>query len=174
MLRPGGFEAMKGLALRLTRRYRFAASHRLHSRELSQAENALLYGKCNNPYGHGHDYILEVTVRGRVDRETGVLIPLQELDDLVESRVLKLFRNRNINMDVPQFRELVPTTENVALIIARLLEAGWGDVFPGTEAHLDRVHIQETDRNGFEVVLGDSVEDKEKARLSGVASLRNS
>lgn len=165
---------MNGIALRLTRRYRFAASHRLHSRELSPAENARLYGKCNNPYGHGHDYILEVTVRGRVDRETGILVPLQELDNLVESRVLKLFRNRNINMDVPQFRELVPTTENVALIIARLLEAGWRDVFARSEARLDRVHIQETDRNGFEVMLGDAIEDKEKARQSEVAGLRNS
>jgi len=165
---------MSGTALKLTRRYRFAASHRLHSRELGPAENARLYGKCNNPYGHGHNYILEVTVRGEVDRETGVLVPLHELDELVESRVLKLFRNCNINMDVPQFWELVPTTENVALIIARLLEAGWRDVFAGSGARLDRVHIQETDRNGFEVVLGDAIEDKERARQSEGASLRNS
>src|SRR5271169_1078752 len=105
-------------AVTLTRRYHFAASHRLHSRELSPAENARLYGKCNNPYGHGHDYVLEVTVGGEIDRETGVLVPLKELDDLVEDQVLKLFHNRNINMDVPPFGELVPTTENVALIIA--------------------------------------------------------
>jgi len=145
---------MNGPALTLTRRYSFAASHRLHSRELSQAENTSLYGRCNNPYGHGHNYILEVTVRGEVDRETGVLVPLKQLDDLVEENVLRLFHNRNINLDVPQFRELVPTTENVALVIARLLEAGWRDAFEGRVACLERVHLRETDRNGFEVVLG--------------------
>src|SRR5271167_2377146 len=106
-------------ALTLTRRYPFAASHRLHSYELSLAENARLYGKCNNPYGHGHDYVLEVTVGGSIDPETGVLVPLKELDDLVETQVLKLFRNRNINMDVAPFKELVPTTENVVLVIAQ-------------------------------------------------------
>ncbi len=159
---------MSGPVLRLTRRYHFAASHRLHSRELSPAENARLYGKCNNPYGHGHDYVLEVTVGGEIDRTTGLLVPLKEFDDLVEDQVLKLFRNRNINLDVPQFRELVPTTENVALVIAQLLEAGWRDAFGGHTARLERVHIQETERNGFEVVLGDSVAGKKKAKRGEV------
>ncbi len=160
---------MSGPTLTLTRRYRFAASHRLHSLELSPAENARLYGKCNNPYGHGHDYVLEVTVGGETDGETGVLVPLRELDYLVEAKVLKLFRNRNINMDVAPFRELVPTTENVAVVIAGLLEGGWRDVFGGRTARLKRVHVQETDRNGFEVVLSDSVEgNKKRAKLSAV------
>jgi len=135
---------------------------------LSQAENARLYGKCNHPYGHGHDYILEVTVRGELDPETGVLAPLKELDDLVEAKVLKLFRNRNINMDVPQFRELAPTTENVALVIAQILEAAWRDAFGGRGVSLDRVHIQETERNGFELLLDEVVERKKTARLKEV------
>jgi 6-pyruvoyltetrahydropterin/6-carboxytetrahydropterin synthase len=155
-------------ALTLTRRYRFAASHRLHSHELSPAENARLYGKCNNPYGHGHDYVLEVTVGGKIDPETGVLVKLKDLDNLVETQVLKLFRNRNINMDVPPFREVVPTTENVVLVIAKLIEAGWRDMFGEPSARLERVHIQETIRNGFEVVLGGSTEGKNRAKLSAV------
>ncbi len=154
--------------LKLTRRYRFSASHRLHARELSQAENAQLYGKCNNPYGHGHDYVLSVTVAGEVDAVSGVLVPLRELDELVESKVIKLFNNRNINVDVPQFKDVVPTTENLAAVIAGLIEAGWRDVFGRFGARLDRIHIQETDRNGFEVVLGEAAERKPKARLSEV------
>jgi 6-pyruvoyltetrahydropterin/6-carboxytetrahydropterin synthase len=154
--------------LTLTRRYHFAASHRLHSPELSPAENAQLYGKCNNPYGHGHDYVLEVTVGGEADRETGALVPLHRLDGLVENKVLKLFRNRNINLDVAPFQELVATTENVVLVIAQLLQAAWRDEFNGYAARLQRVHIQETDRNGFEIQLGRSVEEKTKATLSEV------
>ncbi len=159
---------MTGPALALTRRYRFAASHRLHSPDLSPAENARVYGKCNNPYGHGHDYVLDVTVRGEIDPETGALVPLKDLDDLVETQVLKLFRNRNINLDVPPFREVVPTTENVVLIIAQLIEAGWRDVFGERTARLERVHIQETSRNGFEVVLDGSIEGKNRAGLGAV------
>jgi 6-pyruvoyltetrahydropterin/6-carboxytetrahydropterin synthase len=155
--------------LKLTRRYHFAASHRLHSLELTEAQNTRLYGKCNNPYGHGHDYVLEVTVCGEVDGKTGIMVPVKELDHLVETKVLKLFRNRNINLDVPQFADLVPTTENVAMVIAQILQAGWRDVLGEFQASLDRIHIQETDRNGFEVVLGDAVgRRKPNARLSEV------
>jgi 6-pyruvoyltetrahydropterin/6-carboxytetrahydropterin synthase len=157
-----------GPGVRLTRRYRFAASHRLHSTELSLAENARLYGKCNNPYGHGHDYVLAVTVGGEPDPETGVLVTLKDLDELVESRVLRLFRNRNVNLDVPEFQELPPTTENVAFVIAQFLEAGWRDAFDGRPVRLERIHIQETHRNGFEVVLGDSVTQSQKANLGEV------
>lgn len=159
---------MNAPKVRLTRRYRFSASHRLHARELSQAENARLYGKCNNPYGHGHDYVLAVTVVGDVDPVSGVLVPIRKLDELVESKVIKLFNNRNINMDVPHFKDVVPTTENLAAVIAGLIQAGWRDLFGGFGAQLDRIHIQETDRNGFEVVLGEAAERKPKARLSEV------
>lgn len=137
----------------VTRRYGFPASHRLHSPDLSSAENARLYGKCNNPFGHGHDYILEVTVAGEVDARTGLLLPISRLDQLVNDEVLRLFAHRNINTDVPQFRSLVPTTENVALVIAHLLEKRWHDHFRNTSTRLQRVHVQETGRNGFEVRL---------------------
>ncbi len=137
----------------VSRRYGFPASHRLHSPDLSSAENARLYGKCNNPFGHGHDYILEITIAGEVDARTGLLLPISRLDELVNDKVLRLFAHRNINADVPQFRSLVPTTENVALVIADLLEKGWRAHFRDTSAHLQRVRVQETERNTFEVRL---------------------
>jgi 6-pyruvoyltetrahydropterin/6-carboxytetrahydropterin synthase len=118
----------------LTRRYHFSASHRLHSPALSAAENARIFGKCNNPFGHGHNYTLEVTVA------EPIVSILPKLDRLVAERVLSLFAHRNLNLDVPQFAHLVPTTENIALVIADLLK----DQLP-----LVRIHIQETDRNSF-------------------------
>ena len=138
----------------LTRRYRFSASHRLHSSALSPAENARLFGKCNNPHGHGHDYVLEVTVTGETDSATGLILPLTTLDRLVEERVLRAFAWRNINLDLPQFEKLTATTENVALVIAGLLQQHWRDYLSGTPARLSRVYIQETERNGFEVLVG--------------------
>jgi 6-pyruvoyltetrahydropterin/6-carboxytetrahydropterin synthase len=137
--------------LSLTRVYRFSASHRLHSPLLSESENAAVFGKCNNPYGHGHDYVLSVTVAGNVNERTGLLISRRDLDQLVQEKVLHLFSHRNINEEVPQFADLVPTTENVTLVIADLLQQHWA-AFIG-EARLMRVHVQETERNGFEVLI---------------------
>jgi len=140
----------------LTRRYRFSASHRLHSAELSEAENMRVFGKCNNPFGHGHDYVLEVTIAGRIDEETGLLTPVEWLDQLVRREVLSVFSHRNINLDVAQFASLIPTTENIALVIAHLLQENWHllNSAPVGGARLCRVHLQETDRNGFEVLVG--------------------
>jgi 6-pyruvoyltetrahydropterin/6-carboxytetrahydropterin synthase len=137
----------------ITRLYRFSASHRLHSPVLSAAENSRLYGKCNNPFGHGHNYVLEVTVTGSMDERTGLLLPISKLDGLVQEAVLQRFAHRNINLDVPQFERLVPTTENLALVITDLLQQDWAAYLGGLPVRLDRVHIQETDRNGFEIVL---------------------
>ncbi len=136
----------------LTRRYRFSASHRLHSNALSAEENAALYGKCNHPYGHGHNYSLEVTVEGEPDARTGVLLPLSRLDSAVDRHVLQLFASRNINLDVPQFAELVPTTENIAAVITQLLEEVWEDSIGGDIA-LRRIYVRETGRNSFEILL---------------------
>ncbi len=138
----------------LSRRYRFSASHRLHVDTLSDGANAELFGKCNNPFGHGHDYVLCVTVAGKVDPTSGLLICIERLDQMVEQTVLRVFAHRNINLDVPQFAELVPTTENVALVIAGLLEESWPSWFgEKSKTHLAKVQIQETDRNGFEIEL---------------------
>lgn len=137
----------------VTRRYRFAASHRLHMDGLSVAENITLYGKCNNPFGHGHDYILDVSVAGSVDPATGKMFGLDSLDRLVQTSVLSQFEHRNINHDLPEFRELVPTTENISLVIAGRLQKSWGLEMPIT-TRLARIYIGETARNSFEVDCG--------------------
>lgn len=137
----------------LTRVYRFSASHRLHSPALSDTENERVFGKCNNPYGHGHNYVLSVTAAGEVDERTGRLINIAELDEFVNVKVLHLFSHRNINEDVPQFAELVPTTENVALVIADLLQQSWAELAGDAGPWLRRVHVQETARNSFEVLM---------------------
>ena len=140
----------------LTRRYRFSASHRLHSAQLSESENRRLYGKCNHPYGHGHDYILEVSVGGPVDCVTGVIIPTAKLDRLVKETVLSVFAFRNLNLDVSAFRTVVPTTENMAKIALEYLQLGWSKYIDAPGTRLQRVHVQETDRNGFEILAGAS------------------
>ncbi len=133
----------RGLKISLTRRYRFAASHRLHSPRLSEQENWRLYGKCSNPRGHGHNYVLEVTVGGPVDPETGMVANLAELDPFVEREVIEAFDQRNINEEVPAFEKCVPTTENVCREIYRRLQS-----FPA--ARVERVRIAETSNNSFE------------------------
>jgi 6-pyruvoyltetrahydropterin/6-carboxytetrahydropterin synthase len=137
----------------LTRRYRFSASHRLHSPELGDAENERLYGKCNNPYGHGHNYVLEVTVAGAIDGATGLICPIGKLDSLVEQEILSRFSCRNLNEDIAQFSRMVPTTENLARVTAELLQGAWGGHWQESGVKLHRIHIQETDRNGFEVLM---------------------
>jgi 6-pyruvoyltetrahydropterin/6-carboxytetrahydropterin synthase len=137
----------------LTRRYHFPASHRLNLPELSLEENQRLFGKCNYPFGHGHDYVLEVTVAGVVDEQTGLIVRVAEVDQLVREKVLQLFAYRYINVDVPQFAALVPTTENIALVIGDLLEKYWPAYIKQNDARLARVHVQETDRNGFEILF---------------------
>jgi 6-pyruvoyltetrahydropterin/6-carboxytetrahydropterin synthase len=136
----------------VTRLYRFSASHRLHLESLSEEDNDRLYGKCNNPYGHGHDYVLEVTCAGAVDEASGLVVPIAQLDRLVHEKVLRLVASRNINLDVPHFAALVPTTENLATVIVSELLRSWSE-FIQSGAKLTRVHVQETDRNGFEVML---------------------
>ena len=136
----------------LTRIYRFAASHRLHLPQLSERQNAELFGKCNNPFGHGHDYLLEVSVAGKVDPTTGLILSLRTLDALVEQVILRDFRHRNLNLDVPCFAQLIPTTENVAQVIWDRLDEQWQQWFPGScSARLLRVGVRETGRNSFEV-----------------------
>jgi 6-pyruvoyltetrahydropterin/6-carboxytetrahydropterin synthase len=127
----------------LTRRYRFAASHRLHSAQLSEEENWRVYGKCNNPYGHGHNYILEVTVAGPVNPATGMIANLSDLDQFVAERILEPFDLANLNEDTAAFRERVPTTENLCLEAYERLKD-----FP--HARLARIRIEETSLNSFE------------------------
>lgn len=132
-----------GIKITLGRRYRFAASHRLHSEQLSEEENSRVYGKCNNPYGHGHNYVLEISVSGMVDPATGMIVNLTDLDGFVEREVIEVFDHRSLNEEVAAFREKVPTTENVCIEIYQRLKQ-----FP--QAKLERVRIEETSNNSFE------------------------
>jgi 6-pyruvoyltetrahydropterin/6-carboxytetrahydropterin synthase len=138
------------MKLSLTRRYDFAASHRLHAPQLSDQENQRMYGKCNNPYGHGHNYALEVTVSGAVDPATGMIANLADLDPFVAREVLEAFDQKNLNEEVSEFRTVVPTTENVCREIFRRLQN-----FPA--AKLERVRIEETSKNSFEIGAEDLI-----------------
>lgn len=131
------------LKMELTRRYGFAASHRLHSEHLTGEENERVYGKCNNPYGHGHNYVVEVSVTGNVDPATGMIANLADLDAFVEREVIEAFDRRNLNEEVPVFREKVPTTENLCMEIFSHLKQ-----FP--QARLERIRVEETGNNSFE------------------------
>ena len=136
---------------RVTRRYEFAASHRLHSGELSAEENRRLYGKCNNPHGHGHNYVVEVTVRGPLDGATGRAVDIAVLDELVAREVVRPFDHRNLNREVAVFAGVVPTSENLGFEICRRLKRDWDQAFPGKWPKLEKIRIGETARNIFEV-----------------------
>ena len=131
------------LKIELGRRYRFAASHRLHSAQMSDAENARIYGKCNNPCGHGHNYVIEITVSGAVDPATGMIANLTDLDEFVHREVIEPFDHRSLNEEIDAFHSEVPTTENLCIEIYRRLKA-----FP--KARLERVRVEETSNNSFE------------------------
>jgi 6-pyruvoyltetrahydropterin/6-carboxytetrahydropterin synthase len=141
--------------IRLTRKYRFSASHRLHSTQLSESENQALYGKCNYPFGHGHNYEIEVSARGPVEKRSGRAVHIDCLDRLVEEQILRPFDRRNLNEEVETFREAVPTTENLGREIFRRLVSHWREAFPGPWPTLEKIRIAETPRNFFEVSESD-------------------
>ncbi len=141
--------------MKLTRRYRFAASHRLHRPGWSEETNRLVYGKCNNPHGHGHDYLLEVTVAGAVDPDSGRVADVARLDALVQEEVIGPFDHANLNEQVPAFADLVPTTENLAVEIRDRLLRCWREWFPAGGAELEKIKLRETRRNIFELFVHD-------------------
>ena len=127
----------------LSRRYRFSASHRLHSDSFSDLENRALYGKCNNPHGHGHNYTIEVTVSGQVDEKTGMVCNLVDLDECVHAQIVERYDHTNLNL-MPEFSSEVPTTENLSIRIYDILKREFH------QAHLEKVRIEETMMNSFE------------------------
>ena len=135
----------------VSRRYAFSASHRLHVEELSEQENQEIFGKCNNPFGHGHNYELEVSAKATIHPETGRAVDLQKLDDLVHRAVLGRYDHRYLNDELPEFRLLVPTTENLGLEIQSHLQGAWNEVFPNGSAQLAGIRIFETERNIIQV-----------------------
>ncbi|RTR36164.1 6-pyruvoyl tetrahydropterin synthase [Robertmurraya yapensis] len=136
--------------VRLTRKYHFSTAHRLHSNQLSDEENLDIFGKCNNPYGHGHNYYLEVTVRGEQDPVTGMIADLAKMDQIVDREILQKFDHKHLNLDTEEFKEINPTSENVAVVIWQLLAPKLGKLF--------KIGLYETEKNYFEY-YGPGVEE---------------
>ena len=130
----------------LSRRYHFSASHRLHTDAFDAARNREVYGKCNNPHGHGHNYTVQVTLSGQVDPETGMVCNLSDLDSFAEKNLLARFDHTNLNkMDC--FSNAVSTTENLTAEIYKIFQ-------DFSAAHLERVHVEETSNNSFDSTGG--------------------
>lgn len=122
----------------LTRKAEFSAAHYYHNPEFTVEENRRIFGKCNNPHGHGHNYTLEVTVKGEVDRRSGFVLDLKQLKDLMNQEVIDVLDHRFLNQEVAEFKSLIPTTENLAISIWKRLESKL------TLARLHRVRLYET------------------------------
>jgi 6-pyruvoyltetrahydropterin/6-carboxytetrahydropterin synthase len=126
----------------LSRRYHFSAAHRLHTEAYDVARNMAVFGKCNNPYGHGHNYTVQVTLSGQVDPVTGMVCDLGELDAFARTNLLARFDHTNLNT-LDCFQNKVSTTENLSIEIYRIFQGFTG-------AHLERVHVEETSNNSFD------------------------
>lgn len=122
----------------LTRKVEFSASHHYHNPDLSAAENQRIFGKCNNPNGHGHNYTLEVTVKGSVDSQTGFVVDLKQLKEIMNREVVDALDHRYLNKEVPEFAVQIPTTENIAIAVWKRLQGKLN------VAKLHRVRIYET------------------------------
>ena len=132
--------------VRLSQRSEFSAAHRLHAEALSDAENAEIFGRCNNPNGHGHNYELEVTVVGPGDSATGQVMPVAQLQQIVNQHVIEVFDHKHLNVDCADFRNLIPTVENIAQVIHRRIKPH----IPGP-ARLAAVRLWETPKTMAEV-----------------------
>ena len=150
----------------LSIRTHFAAAHRLARPELSQAENEAIYGKCARPHGHGHNYLLDITVRGPIDPRTGMVCDLAALQALVEELVVEPFDHTFLNKDVPHFASTVPTAENIALHIADRLR----EPIASSGACLHRVRLQESPNNAAEVFAEVPRLGMEPAALAALAA----
>ena len=131
--------------VRLSQKFEFSATHRLHNPAISETENRRVFGKCNNPHGHGHNYELQVTLRGKPD-VNGVLIEIPAFERIVAGTVIDRFDHKNLNLELPEFKELVPTVENIAMTIYRLLKPR----FEGERATLASVTVWETPKTWCE------------------------
>lgn len=135
--------------IRITRVVTFSAAHRYHSGALSPEENARVFGKCNRPHGHGHNYRLEVTVGGRVDPVTGMVMNLAELDRILRAEVIERLDHSFLNHDVEHFAHVVPTCENIVLWLRDQLEP----VLSGIDIRLRKIRLHESDTLSAELVL---------------------
>lgn len=127
--------------MKVCRRETFNAAHRLHNPNFSEEKNTEIFDKCNNPNYHGHNYVLETFVDGPIDPETGYVIDLKILSDIIKDEVLESFDHRNLNLDCPEFANLIPTAENIAVVI-------WNKVRLRLDSKFDlEIRLWETDRN---------------------------
>ena len=131
----------------VTRKAHFSAAHRLFNPKFSDEKNEAVFDKCNNPNGHGHNYIIEVTVAGEPDPETGYVIDLKKLGELIDKEILTKVDHKHLNYDVAELKGIIPTAENIALVFWRLLEPKI------TEGKLYKVRVAESDNN-FAEYLG--------------------
>jgi 6-pyruvoyltetrahydropterin/6-carboxytetrahydropterin synthase len=134
------------LRVELSRRFRFSASHRLHVDHLADDRNREIFGKCNNPFGHGHNYTVQVTVSGQVDAQTGMVVNLADIDGFVAAEVLPRFDYANLNEDAA-FRQTVPSTENLCVELWRVF-ASFAAQHEGLA--LRRIRVEETNNNAFD------------------------
>lgn len=139
-------QGVGGLRVELSRRFRFSASHRLHVDHLADDRNREIFGKCNNPFGHGHNYTVQVTVSGAIDAETGMVVNLADIDGFVAAEVLPRFDCANLNEDAA-FRQSVPSTENLCVELWRVF-AGFATQHKGLA--LRRIRVEETNNNAFD------------------------
>ncbi len=128
----------------VTRRSTFSASHRLYNPALSEADNIAIFDKCANPHGHGHNYVLEVTVAGTPGEDSGYVIDLKKLKQVIQEEVLSRLDHKHLNHDVEFFQKVVPTAENIALVIWNLLAPKI------TDGRLFSVRLHETENNVIE------------------------
>jgi len=134
---------------RLTRRYGFSASHQLRAASYSEERNREVFGKCSNAFGHGHNYYLEVSVQGDPDPATGMVLPREALDRWVTGAVLDRIDHTHLNTEVPDFRTLVPTSENLILVVETWLREAWREHFADRPVRLAGLRLEETPRNSF-------------------------
>ena len=127
----------------LTKKFKFSASHRLYKPALSDSENAEIFGKCSNPNGHGHNYILEVTVSGNVNDNTGYVIDIGELKRFVQDRIIDKVDHKNLNLDVEFLKGIIPTSENIVICIWNVLEKD----FNSGNVKLYSLKLHETENN---------------------------
>lgn len=128
----------------VARKEHFNAAHRLHNPDLSEAENQHIFGKCNHPNYHGHNYDLIIRITGDTDPVTGYVIDMKTLSELIRTRITDDFDHKNLNLDVPEFKTLIPTAENIAMVIYNRLR-------PFIDQKLEfKIQLYETERNFVE------------------------
>lgn len=142
---------MSAPLVHFSRRYRFSASHRLHAPGMSDEQNRATYGKCNNPFGHGHNYVVEITVAGPVATDTGFVVDLPRLDALAKRELIDRFHESHLNVDAAFAADYLPSTENLAFELQRIFAREVPLLDPAGRLRLRNIRIEETGNNSFDL-----------------------